>query len=496
MKFARSSGILLHPTALPGKYGIGTLGSEAFDFIDFLVQSMQNLWQVCPLGPTGYGDSPYQCFSAFAGNPLLINLEKLARQGLLTENDLNEHNIFEPGDIDFEKVICFKYPLLRKAFKTYKQYSPKKQQNRFSNFCKHNSDWLEDYALFMSVKEQFGGKPWIEWDNDIKLRKEAAISYYQHELAEEMQFHKFIQFLFFDQWLEVRSYANRNYINIIGDIPIFVAFDSADAWSNSEIFQFDENKNPEYVAGVPPDYFSSTGQLWGNPVYNWEYLRNTGFSWWIKNIRSKLKLYDIIRIDHFRGFAAYWAVPFNDETAERGTWMPALGKELFETIEHELGVLPIIAEDLGHITPDVYQLRDQFGFPGMKVLQFAFDSDEINQHAPHNFARNTVVYTGTHDNDTTMGWFEKAKKSDKELALSYFNSDGKEVHWDYIRNAWSSVAVMAIAPMQDFLGLGSEARFNTPGVLGGNWKWRLKEGMLKDDLADRIRFLSELYERA
>ncbi len=497
MNFERSSGILLHPTSLPGKFGIGSLGKEAFDFVDFLVESGQKLWQVFPLGPTGYGDSPYQCFSAFAGNPLLISLEKLVEEGLLTENDLNTNETFDTNLVDFGKVINFKFPVLRKAYSHFAMNGSQLEKIKFDTFCQNSSLWLEDYALFMALKDHFGGKPWIEWDLDIKMREEKALEYYANHLSETINFQKFIQYLFFKQWKEVKSYANSNYIKVVGDIPIFVAFDSADAWSNPDIFLFDQDRKPVKVAGVPPDYFSATGQLWGNPLYNWEKLDETGYQWWIDRVKANLVVSDIIRIDHFRGFAAYWAVPFGETTAINGEWVAAPGKELFRAIEKALGTLPIIAEDLGLITPDVIDLRDTFNFPGMKILQFAFDSGEENDYLPHTYDKNCVVYTGTHDNDTVLGWYQKAKAEDKKFVQDYLNvtCDDKNVANEFIRAAWASTAVIALAPLQDVLGLGSETRINTPGVAAVNWMWRYKSTQLTSDVAANLRKITKTYFR-
>ncbi|BDU51309.1 4-alpha-glucanotransferase [Haliovirga abyssi] len=493
--FERSSGVLLHATSLPGKFGIGTLGKEAYQFVDFLIKSNQKLWQTYPLGPTGYGDSPYQCFSAFAGNPLLISLETVVEDGLLTNSDLETNEKFDESKVDFGKIINFKFPILKKAFDNFSNGSFELEKIKFETFVKKNSNWLDDFSLFMSLKEHFGGKPWIEWDNDIKLREENALRDYKNKLKNDIEFQNFIQYLFFKQWKKLKAYANQNYIKIVGDIPIFVAFDSADAWSNPDIFLFDEERKPVRVAGVPPDYFSATGQLWGNPLYNWDKLKETNFAWWIDRIKANLELSDIIRIDHFRGFAEYWAVPYGDKTAINGEWWPAPGKELFEAIEASLGSLPIIAEDLGLITPDVEELRDHFNLPGMKILQFAFDSSEENNYIPHSYNKNCVVYTGTHDNDTVAGWFEKASKDDKKYALDYFNSNGEDICWDFIRGAWASTAVIAITPLQDILRLGSFARINTPGVAAGNWQWRFKAEDITNEHISKLKHLTTIYGR-
>lgn len=495
--FERSSGILLHPTSLPGKYGIGSLGKEAYKFVDFLKKSNQKLWQIFPLGPTGYGDSPYQCFSSFAGNPYLIDFDLLIEQNLLTEEDLKDVNFGGNEEyIDYGAIYNQKYPLLRKAYENFKANGNKELKEKLETFKTENSSWLDDYSLYISLKNHFNGLPWNEWEDDIRTRKEAAINKYKAELANEIEYHNFIQFLFFTQWNNVKKYANDNGIKIIGDIPIFVAVDSSDAWANPEIFLFDPELKPVKVAGVPPDYFSATGQLWGNPLYDWDKLKELNYKWWVDRVKANLSTCDIIRIDHFRGFDEYWAVPYGDKTAENGTWCPGPRTDLFNAIKNELGELPIIAEDLGTMTQGVIDLREATGFPGMKILGFAFDSKEENDYLPHTYTKNCVVYTGTHDNDTLIGWFTKANEDDKQFARNYLNSrSDNEIHWDAIRGAWSSVASMAIAPIQDFLGLGSEARINTPGVAAGNWQWRLKEGVLTDELAERIAKLTKVYSR-
>ena len=495
--FERSSGILLHPTSLPGKYGIGSLGKEAYKFVDFLKKSNQKLWQIFPLGPTGYGDSPYQCFSSFAGNPYLIDFDLLIEQNLLTEEDLKDVNFGGNEEyIDYGAIYNQKYPLLRKAYENFKANGNKELKEKLETFKTENSSWLDDYSLYISLKNHFNGLPWNEWEDDIRTRKEDAINKYKAELANEIEYHNFIQFLFFTQWNNVKKYANDNGIKIIGDIPIFVAVDSSDAWANPEIFLFDPELKPVKVAGVPPDYFSATGQLWGNPLYDWDKLKELNYKWWVDRVRANLSTCDIIRIDHFRGFDEYWAVPYGDKTAENGTWCPGPRTDLFNAIKNELGELPIIAEDLGTMTQGVIDLREATGFPGMKILGFAFDSKEENDYLPHTYTKNCVVYTGTHDNDTLIGWFTKANEDDKQFARNYLNSrSDNEIHWDAIRGAWSSVANMAIAPIQDFLGLGSEARINTPGLASGNWQWRLKDGVLTDELAERIAKLTKIYSR-
>ena len=495
--FERSSGILFHPTSLPGKYGIGTLGKEAYAFIDFLKKSRQKLWQIFPLGPTGYGDSPYQSFSSFAGNPYLIDFDLLIEAHLLSEEDLRDVFFGDNEEyIDYGAIYNQKYPLLRKAYENFKSSDNHEMRENLEDFKRENASWLNDYSLYISLKNHFNGLPWNEWAHDIKNREHGAMEHYKNELADDIEYHNFIQFLFFKQWGDVKRYANENGIKIIGDIPIFVAADSSDAWANPEIFLFDEERKPVKVAGVPPDYFSATGQLWGNPLYNWQKLKETNYSWWVERVRANLSTCDIIRIDHFRGFEAYWAVPYGDDTAINGQWEPGPGIDLFNAIKSQLGKLPIIAEDLGLMTQGVIDLREATGFPGMKILGFAFDSGEENDYLPHTYTKNCVVYTGTHDNDTLIGWFQKAKEEDRQFARDYLNSrSDDEIHWDAIRGAWSSVASMAISPVQDFLGLGSEARINTPGVAAGNWQWRLRHGVLTDELAERIAKLTRVYSR-
>lgn len=495
MKNQRSSGILLHITSLPGKYGIGTMGKEAKNFADFLIESGQKLWQILPLGHTGYGDSPYQCYSAFAGNPLIIDLEKLVEEGYLKKADLPDNVYFDEETVDFGKVTEIKYPILHKAYETFKANAKKVQQIRFETFCQKNKQWLDDYAFFMALKKHFHGNPWSKWENDIKLRRTDAMNYYRSHLADDIRYFQFMQFLFYKQWLELKAYANINDIQIIGDIPLYVAFDSSDAWANPEIFDFDEHMNPRNVAGVPPDYFSATGQLWGNPIYNWEKIKSTGFQWWLQRIEANFTLYDILRIDHFRGLAAYWAVPYGEETAINGQWVEAPGRELMQAIIEKLGNLPIIAEDLGVITPDVEALRDDFGLSGMKILQFAFDSGEENDFMPHTYVKNCVVYTGTHDNDTTLGQFKQAKEADYLQMKEYFGVDKNDPAWSFIKLAWSTVANIAIAPLQDILRLDTTARMNFPGKASGYWKWRFNNGMLTAKHAEELFRITKIYGR-
>lgn len=493
MKTERSSGILLHPTSLPGPHGIGSLGQYAFTFIDFLNKSSQKLWQVLPLGHTGYGDSPYQCFSIHAGNPILIDLKKLEQQGLLSDKDLGEKDPFPTDKVDYGRVIDFKQDMLKQAHDNFLNGAFQKVD--YNHYVNENNDWLHDYALFIALKEKFDGQPWWDWPEHFRLRKEQAIREFSEESERDIDFYKFCQFQFFSQWTELKKYANKKGISIIGDIPLYVAHDSADVWSQPELFQFDENRQPLKVAGVPPDYFSKTGQLWGNPLYDWDYMQKNGFKWWIGRVKSSLALFDYIRIDHFRGFEAYWAVPFGEETAMNGQWVQAPGHELFKILQKELKDMPIIAEDLGIITPEVEALRDGFQFPGMKILQFAFHSDEGSGYLPHNYEKNFIVYTGTHDNDTMLGWFKELEKNVMQRVLDYADASPKQIVNKMIRLAWSSVANMAVIPLQDLLGLGSEGRMNTPGTPSGNWQWRFHESQLTNDKAKWLTHLTKLYNR-
>ncbi len=497
MEFKRSAGILLHPTSLPSPYGIGDLGSYAYEFIDFLADAGQTLWQVFPLGPTGYGDSPYQSFSAFAGNPLIISPDLLRENGYLTEEDLREIPEFEPSKIDYGKVIPYKNGLLKTAYERAKKTGVCRRDD-YERFCESNSFWLEDYALFMAAKDFHGGKHWREWDYALAFRKEDALHTWREKLADEINYYKFVQYHFFKQWNSVRKYANEKGIKIIGDLPIFIAYDSADLWANKHLFTVDENGNLETVAGVPPDYFSPTGQLWGNPLYRWDEMRKDNFAWWKKRFAKLFELVDYVRIDHFRGFEAYWEIPGDAETAVNGRWVKAPGDELFAEIKKEFGELPILAEDLGVITDEVRALRDKYGFPGMKILQFAFGKDGDKNFLPHNYPRNCVVYTGTHDNDTTRGFFETAQRENPELfewTQDYLNYYGAEIVFPLIKEAYKSVANFVIVPMQDILNLGSEARMNFPSRLGGNWTWRFTREQIEENLAPRYKFLCALYER-
>ncbi|MGE5221241.1 MAG: 4-alpha-glucanotransferase [Omnitrophica WOR_2 bacterium] len=495
MKFKRASGVILHPTSLPGPYGIGDIGPQAHRWLKFMAESGIGLWQVLPLGPTGYGDSPYQCFSAFAGNPYLVSPDVLLDEGLLTPDDVQNLPGFSTRQVEYGEVIHWKLSILEKAFQHFLDQAPTELQHEFKAFQQGQAFWLEDYALFMAIKESQEGKPWSQWPDPLRKREPAALEQARNELRRSILSHAFRQFLFFRQWSVLRDEAARLGITIIGDIPIFVAHDSADVWSNLNLFYMDKDGNPTVVAGVPPDYFSPTGQLWGNPLYRWDVHASTGYAWWLQRFRAVLKMVDIVRLDHFRGFAGYWEVPAGNMTAEHGKWVPGPGKDFLQVIKSGLGELPIIAEDLGVITPDVEELRDAFGLPGMKVLQFAFYGNPDDAFLPHNYPRNCVAYTGTHDNDTSAGWFTTRTQAEKEFCLSYIAGHEQDISWDMIRSIWSSVAMFALAPMQDFLALGSEARMNFPGKPAGNWTWRMCAGDLSEDLCQRIKKTGFLYSR-
>jgi 4-alpha-glucanotransferase len=505
MTFPRASGILLHPTSLPGRFGIGDLGDKAYQFADFLVASGQSLWQVLPLGPTGYGDSPYACYSAFAGNTLLISPQRLFAEGWLSQDDLDQISVAS-SRVDFGHAHDSKERILRKAYENYQTKTDSGSRSAFETFVDQNQSWLDDYALFRALKSAHGGAAWHEWEGPLAFREEAALRHAREKLNDEIQAHKFFQFLFFSQWFALKAYCNERGISLIGDIPIFVAQDSADVWTNPAQFKLDSNGIPTVVAGVPPDYFSSTGQLWGNPLYDWDRMLADGFKWWIERVRASLQIVDIARIDHFRGFTACWEIPGGDNTAERGRWVEAPGRELFTAIRNALGQLPIIAEDLGVITPEVEKLRDEFGFPGMRVLQFAFSGDANNIDLPHNYHKNCVAYTGTHDNETTVAWFrsvvgagstrtEAEINAERGFCKKYLQTRGDEIHWDFIRAVLASVANTAIIPLQDVLGIGSEGRMNLPNSTEGNWSWRFAADALTNTHSERLRDLAETYGR-
>ena len=491
----RKSGMLLPITSLPSKYGIGSFSKEAYDFIDMLKEAGQSLWQILPLGPTGYGDSPYQSFSTFAGNPYFIDLDALVEEGVLTEEECNSYDWGNNNQyIDYEKIYLSRFKILRIAY----ERSNINDNDIFKAYCKENEWWLHDYALYMSIKDSYGGKSWLEWDQDIRIRKQDAIDKYEEELKDDINFYKYQQYLFSTQWNKLKEYANKKGISIIGDIPIYVALDSADTWSNTELFKLDENGTPIAVAGCPPDAFSETGQLWGNPLYNWEHHKYTNYEWWIKRTEYSFKLYDVVRIDHFRGFDEYYSIPYGEENAINGTWEKGPGIELFNYIRENLGEVNIIAEDLGFLTESVEQLLRDTGYPGMKILQFAFDSREDSDYLPHNYNKNCIVYTGTHDNSTIRGWYEELNTQDKEMCIDYMNNkynNENEIHWDFVCLAMRSVADTCIIPVQDYLGLGNEARINTPSTLGDNWKWRMTNGAFSNEIIQRINMLTQIYGR-
>ncbi|BAZ45553.1 4-alpha-glucanotransferase [Chondrocystis sp. NIES-4102] len=495
----RASGVLLHPTSLPSRFGIGDLGETAYQFVDFLANSDQQIWQILPIGPTGFGNSPYLSYSALAGNPLLISPSVLQQQGLLTEEELWQIPEFPLDTVDFDRVIATKLPLLRKAGDRFFTQASDEDKEDFHRFCDHHNDWLSNYALFMALKEAHGGSSWNQWSPEIAARQPEAMAIWASKLTEEIAFHKFVQYQFFQQWKNLKHYANQKGIKIFGDIPIYVAHDSVDVWAHPDIFCLDsQTGEATLMAGVPPDYFSETGQLWGNPVYNWQRLQETDFKWWVRRVEGILEYVDIIRIDHFRGFQAYWAVPQGEETAMRGTWLEAPGDEFFELLEAQLGKLPIVAEDLGVITPEVEALRDKFKFPGMKILQFAFDGDCNNVFIPYNYTdRNCIVYTGTHDNNTTVGWFYERSHEAQAQVVDYLGCVGQDgIHWALIRLALGTVGNTVILPFQDILGLGADAKMNTPAQATGNWQWRCRGEAFNDELSGRLRYLTHLYGRA
>lgn len=489
----RSSGILMHISSLPGPYGIGDFGKGAYDFVDFLECASQKEWQILPLGITGFGDSPYQNFSVFAGNPYFIDLEEFFQKGYLNKEDIALHPLGDnPERVDYGLLYKNKTALLRIAYKR-----AKKEINReLEAFYEKEKTWLRDFALFMAIKKAHNDVSWLKWPQEYRNINSRAVLDFERENQDEIYFHIFVQYFFFKQWKALKNYANKKNIRIIGDIPIYVAEDSADLWRHHGLFKVDENLYPLTVAGCPPDAYSETGQLWGNPVYDWEAMERDGYTWWIDRIRASFEMYDMVRIDHFRGFEAYWEVKYGSSDAVNGKWTKGPGYKFFERIKEELGELPIIAEDLGFLTDEVYELIGKTGFPGMKVLQFAFESGAESEHLPHNYTRNCVVYTGTHDNNTIIGWVKKAGKRELLFARDYLKLSFEEgFNWGFIRGAFSSTADTCIIPMQDYLGLGDEARMNTPSTLGNNWVWRMKEDALTDELAEKIAKLIRIYGR-
>ena len=491
----RASGILMPVFSLPSRYGIGSFSKSAYQFVDMLKKAGQKYWQILPLCPTSYGDSPYQSFSTYAGNPYFIDLDQLIEEKLLTRKECQACDFGDdPQDIDYGKLYENRFKLLRKAY----EKANVGEDQEFEAYRRENAWWLDDYALFMAVKDRFDGVAWNEWAEDIRLRWSNAMDYYRRELYYEIEFYSYLQFVFMKQWKKLKNYANINGIEIIGDIPIYVAFDSADAWANPELFQFDAENLPTAVAGCPPDGFSADGQLWGNPLYRWDYHRETGFDWWIRRIAYCSELYDVVRIDHFRGFDEYYSIPYGDTTARNGHWEKGPGIALFEAAKNRLGELNIIAEDLGYITDSVKKLVADSGFPGMKVLEFAFDSREKSDYLPYTYEKNSVVYTGTHDNETIAGWYAGLDKSDLKMCTDYMNIDripGKEYHWDFIRLAMLSVSDLCVIPIQDYLGLDNRARINHPSTLGTNWRWRLAKGQLSASLLKEIREMTRISGR-
>jgi 4-alpha-glucanotransferase len=510
VKFPRCSGVLLHFTSLPGRFGIGDLGPSAYEFADFLFAAGQKLWQVLPLNPTGYADSPYQCFSAFAGNPMLLSLERLREIGLLQESDLDRSQSppFPEVFVDYGPVIEFRMAALRRAARVFLADGSRADRAAFDSFCESAGPWLDDYALFMACKDAHQGAMWTLWDPRLRGRDPQAVSELSTKLAAEVSAYKYWQFEFFEQWKNLKAYCRQRAIRFVGDVPIYVAHDSADVWAHPELFYLDDQGRPTVVSGVPPDYFSATGQLWGNPIYRWDLLGATGYKWWIDRFRASLALFDMMRLDHFRGFESYWEVPAGETTAIHGRWVKGPGEDFLSALQNACGELPIIAENLGVITPPVEKLRRQFGLPGMSLLQFAFGTDPQGpSFRPHNYTRDLVAYTGVHDNDTTVGWWSSSGAGDStrtpedvrkehDFARAYLDlRDDAEINWVMIRAVLSSIADVAIVPLQDVLGLGTEARMNLPGTLSGNWKWRYRRGALNDDLSARLRSLVTLYDR-
>ena len=502
MKFDRASGVLLHPTSLPGPYGIGEIGPEAYRFIDVLQATGQHLWQILPLGPTSFGDSPYQSPSTFAGNPLWISFDLLIQDKLLTKAQLKHFPAFPADKVDFGPVIAARFAVLKKVCASFGEKASPDMQAEFADFCARSADWLDDYALFSALKDAHGGVPWTQWEPELGRREPAALQAARERHAEDVRAVKIVQYLFDRQWKRLRAYGAERRIQFIGDIPIFVAHDSADVWAHPHLFFLKPDGQPSVVAGVPPDYFSATGQLWGNPLYNWDAHRAQNYDWWMARLRRIFELVDVVRIDHFRGFEAYWEIPGGETTAMNGKWVKGPDQHLFEVLLQRMGRLPIIAEDLGVITPPVEALRDRFEFPGMRILQFAFGADErAAEFRPESYPAHCCVYTGTHDNDTTVGWFNSQAgagstrtqdqiDAERKMILDYLGTDGHEIHWDLIHLGSRSNADTFVTPLQDLLGLGSEARMNTPGVAGGNWQWRFTWDQLTDEIRDRFAYVT------
>jgi len=507
VKWPRSAGILLHPTSLPGRFGIGDLGPEAYEFVNFLTAAGMHVWQVLPLNPTGYGDSPYQCFSAFAGNPLLISPKRLYDRRILDAAALRSAPVFPQDQVDYGRVIDFKVRLLTQAAHTFFSSASGADRTAFETFCCDNSSWLDDYAVFMSVKSAYHGALWTKWEPGLVHREPNALNRWITSHAGEIKTHKYWQFEFLRQWQELKTHCRQFGVQIMGDVPIYVAHDSADVWAHQDIFRLKEDGCPSVIAGVPPDYFSATGQCWGNPIYSWDVLKTTGYDWWIARVRGSLRLFDRIRLDHFRGFEAYWEIPGDETTAVRGRWVGGPGAEFFSALQSVLGELPVVAENLGVITPAVEAIRKQFGFPGMSLLQFAFGNDPQGpSFRPHNYERDVVAYTGGHDNDTTVGWWTSEGTQDstrtwedvrkeRAFAQAYLGFHDEPINWVFIRAVMASVADTAIIPLQDVLGLGSEARMNLPGTPDGNWRWRCRPDALTDEHVQRLKTLVRMYDR-
>lgn len=489
----RTGGILMHISSLPSEYGIGTMGKEARRFVDFLVKAGQTYWQILPLCPTSYGDSPYQSFSSFAGNPYFIDLEFLCKDGLLTEQECKSYfwgN--KKTEVDYGILYKNRYDLLKRAYERF----VRKRHKDYEIFCKEEEEWLDNYALFMALKDANGGISWLRWKDDLRFRKKETMNKARESYAKEIDFYKMLQYLFFKQWRSLKEYANKKGIQIIGDVPIYVAADSADVWANPEQFYLDKNLMPIEVAGCPPDAFTEDGQLWGNPLFRWDVMKKDDYSWWTKRIAAMSRLYDVVRIDHFRGFDSYYAIPAQDKTARNGIWRKGPGIELFRIMEAKLGRLHIIVEDLGFLTPSVIKMVEDSGFPGMKLLQFAFDPREESDYLPHNYQKHSVVYTGTHDNDTILGWMKTAPRESVNFAKKYLNLTKEEgYHWGMMRGAWASISDLAVVPMQDILGLDSRARMNIPSTLGTNWKWRADKKMMTTALAGKVRRYMKMYGR-
>ena len=489
----RASGVLMPVSSLPSRYGIGCFSKEAYEFVDCLERAGQSKWQVLPLGPTGYGDSPYQPFSTFAGNPYFIDLDMLVEEGLLFKEECEQLQWGgDPRFVDYERIYFSKNEILRKAYGRFDA------DDKFYAFCKKEQEWLEPYCLFRAIKDSQNGALWTTWPEELRKSDSKEVQNKKKELEKEMEYYQFLEYEFDCQWNKLKAYANKKGITIIGDLPIYVAIDSADAWAHPELFQLDEHGRPSAVAGCPPDGFSATGQLWGNPLYRWDYHAQTGYVWWISRLRHCFTLYDVVRVDHFRGFDEYYAIPYGDKTAENGVWKKGPGIDLFHTVKKELGDVNIIAEDLGYLTESVMKLVEDTGYPGMKVLQFAFDSREESNYLPHNYPHNCVVYTGTHDNNTVRGWLDDMCEEDNALAEDYMNNADTpkdERPWEFIRLALGSVADLAVIPLQDYLCLGTEARINLPSTLGNNWKWRLVPGQVTDEMLEKMCHLNKLFGR-